>query len=127
MKKLAIVAFALLAGCAARDTRTGGARLTQLDEQTRIVAEREKQCIAGTLARSRDQMARIAATPDASVESRIQSETHNRDRELSDCRSSADQKNAEISAHERSEYELQAQQEHDRAALMTILMTSRPR
>ena len=36
-----------------------------------------------------------------------------------------DYENAEISAHERSEYELQGQQEHDRASLMMILTTSR--
>jgi hypothetical protein len=49
-----------------------------------------------------------------------------RDRDLSECRARADGQNAEISARERDEYALQAQQERDRASLMEILTTSRP-
>jgi hypothetical protein len=72
-------------------------------------------------------MAGTTATPDAFVELRIQTEDRERDRELLEDRARADQGKAEISVHERSEYERQAQQEHDRGALMMILTTSRPR
>ena len=129
MNKLALVAIILLAGCAATNTRTVSSdpRLTQLEEKSRIIAAREKQCIDKTLTRSRDEMAGTTATPDASVQLQIQKEGRERDRELLECRARADQENAEIYAHERDEYELQAQQEHHQAALMMILTTSRPR
>jgi hypothetical protein len=128
MNKLALLAIILLAGCAATKTRTGSSdpRLTQLEEKSRIIVTREKQCIDKTLTRSRDEMAGTTATPDASVQLQ-QKEGRERDRELLECRARADQENAEIYAHERDEYELQAQQEHHQAALMMILITSRPR
>lgn len=129
MKQLAIVAIVLMSGCAATNTKTGGsdAKLAQLQEKNRIVAEREKQCIDKTLTRSRDDMARIAANADASVELLMQTESDERDRELLECRARAYQENAEISAQERNEYELQAEQDRERASLMMTLTTSVPR
>ena len=78
------------------------------------------------MTRSRDEMARIAASsPGASVESQTQKENYERDREISQCRVTANNENAKISEQERKEYELQAQEERDRASLMAILTTSR--
>jgi hypothetical protein len=94
-----------------------------LEEESRIIAEREKDCIDKTLAGSRDEIAGIASG--ASVELQTQKET--RDRELLECHARADHENAEIYAHERDEYERQAQQERARAALMSVLTTSQPR
>jgi hypothetical protein len=129
MKKLALVAMILLASCSASNTLepTPDLRLTQLEEKSRIVAVRERQCIDETLTWSRDKMAGIGATSDASVELQTQRETRERDRDLLECRARADQEKADIYSHERDEYQLQAQQEHDRAALMMILTTSQPR
>jgi hypothetical protein len=129
MNKLALVAIILLAGCAATNTRTDGSdsRLTQLEEKSRIIAAREKQCIDKTLARSRDEITGTTSTPDASAQSQMQKEGRERDREVLECHAKADQENAEIYAHERDEYELQAQQERHRAALIVILTTSGPR
>ena len=129
MKKLALVAIFVMAGCAATNTQTPGAdpKITSLEEERQIVAEREKQCIDDTLTHSRDEMAHIAATSDASVELLMQRAKNERDRELSECRAKADGENAEISTRERDEYALQAQQERDRASLMMILTTTRPR
>jgi hypothetical protein len=127
MKHLAWVTVILLTGCAAANTHTGGARLTRLEEETRIVAERENQCVGEALMRNRDQMARIAATPGASAEAQVQMENQVLDAELSECRARADRDSAKLTAHERDEYELEAKQERDRATLMTILTTSGPR
>jgi hypothetical protein len=129
MRKLALVPIILLAGCAARNTHTAASdpRLAQLEEKSRTIAAREKQCIDGTLTRNRDQMARIAATSDASVESQTQKENRERDRQVLECWDKADKENAEIYAQERDEYALQAQQERHRASLMMILTTSQPR
>jgi len=129
MKRLALIAIVLLAGCAATKNQTPGVdpKITSLEEERRIIAEREQQCIDNTLTHGRDEMAHIAATSDASVESLIQRAKNERDRELSQCRAEADGQNAEISSRERDEYALEAQQERDRASLMMILTTTRPR
>ena len=128
MKKLGLVAIILLAAaCASSNIRTSDSdpRLAQFEEKRRSVAESEKQCIDETLTLSRDEMARIAGSPDASVESQTQKETYERDRKISQCRVTANNENAKISDQERKEYELQAQEERDRASLVAILTTSR--
>ena len=129
MNKFALIAIFLLAGCAAANTQTPGPdpKITSLEEERQIVAEHEKQCIDGTLAHSSDEMAHMAATSAASVELLVQRAKNERDRELSECRAKADGDNAEISARERDEYALQAQQERDRASLISILTISQPR
>jgi hypothetical protein len=128
MKKLALVAIIVLAGCAATNTQTPGAdpKIASLEEERQIIAAREKQCIDNTLAHSRDEMTPIAATSDASAESLMRRAKIERNRVLSECRAKADGENAEISERERSEYVLQAEQERDRAALMMTLTAARP-
>ncbi len=128
MKNLALFAIVLLVGCAVTNTQTPGAdpKITSLEEERRTIAEREKQCVDNALTHIRDEKAHLAATSDASVELLIQRAMNERDRDLSECRARADGQNAEISARERDEYALQAQQERDRASLMEILTTSRP-
>ena len=129
MKKLALIAIILLAGCAATNTQAPGAdpKITSLEEQRRTIAEREQQCIDNALKHDRDEMAHIAATSDASAELLMQRAKNEGDRELSECRAKAENDNAQISERERSEYALEAQQERDRASLMMILTTTRPR
>ena len=129
MNKFALIAIFVLAGCAVTNTQTPGAnpKITSLEEGRRTIAEREQQCIDNTMKHSRDEMAHIAATSDASVELLKQRAKNERDRELSECRAEADGQNAEISSRERDEYALEAQQERDRASLMMILTTTRPR
>jgi hypothetical protein len=129
MRRLALVAIVVLTGCAAAKTPPAGTdpKITSLEEERQIVAGREQQCIDNTLTRSRGQMARVVATADASVESMMQLAEKERDRRLAECRARADGENAEISARERNEYELQRQQEHDRTTLMMMLTTSRLR
>ena len=126
MKKLGLVATVLLAACASSNIRTSDSdpRLAQFEKQRRSVAESEKQCIDETLTRSRDEMARVVASPDASVESQTQKESYERDREVSQCRVTANNENAKISEQERNEYDLQAQEERERASLMATLTTS---
>jgi len=128
MKKPALVAFILLAGCAATSTGPGGSdpRRTQSEEKSWIVADREKRCIDKALTRSRDELARIQATRDASADLQRKNEIQERDRELYECHAQADAENTKISAQESNEYNLQAQQARDRALHMMILTASPP-
>lgn len=111
MKKLALVATILIAGCSAANTYTGDTdpRLAALEAKRQTIAEGEKQCIEETLNSSRNEIG------------------EERDREVSQCHATADDENAKIAEHERKEYELQAQEERQRASLMMILTTSQPR
>jgi hypothetical protein len=129
MNKLALIASILLAGCAATNSRTSDSdpRFAQLEKQSRTIAAREKECIDKTLIRSHDESAGTTPTSDASAQLQLLKERRERDREVLQCRATADQENADVYAHEREEYQLQAQQERHRAALMVILTTSVPR
>ena len=51
----------------------------------------------------------------------IQQEADERDREISLCRAAADNEAAEISERERNEYQVEAQQESNRASFMAIV------
>jgi len=126
VKTLAVAFAVLLAGCAttSRPTTTGNARLTELPNKGAEVSDWEQRCIKDAVDRSNDQIAQIEATHDAFTASRTQQAKDDRERELSDCRATADREKTELSASERMEYEDQAQQAHDRAALMMILTTS---
>lgn len=109
MKKLALVAIIMLAGCAAASTTTRETdpRLAELEAKRQAIAESEKQCIDEADAPSHNEV--------------------ERDRDVLECHAKAHHENAEISEQERKEYELQAQEERHRASLMAILTTSQPR
>jgi hypothetical protein len=124
VKKLAFVAVILMAGCATSNSWNvdSDPKLAQLEKKRLTLDASEKRCIDEAQVRSRDKMAGMAASPDASVES--QPQEADRDREISQCRAWADQENANIAEQERNEYELQAQQERSRALFMAVITTS---
>ncbi len=127
VKKLALVAVILMAGCAASNSWDvdSDPKLAQLEKQRLSLDASEKRCIDEAQVRSRDKMAGMASGPDAPVESQPQGADDERDREISQCRAWADQENANIAEQERNEYELQAQQERSRALFMAVI-TSPP-
>jgi Spy/CpxP family protein refolding chaperone len=129
MKTLALAVAVLVAGCAMTNSPTAetDARLIKRRNKGQEISEREQQCVRQAVNRTNDQIAQIETTPDALTASRTQQAKDDRDREVSECSANADREKAKLSATERAEYESQAQQEHDRAALMMILTTSRPR
>lgn len=108
MRRLALVAIVVLTGCAAAKTPPAGTdpKITSLEKEKHIIAVREQQCIDNTLTQLAEK---------------------ERDRQLAECRARADGENAEISARERNEYDLQRQQERDWTTLMMMLTTSRLR
>ncbi len=128
MKKLALVAITLMAGCATSNSWNvdSDPRLAQLEKKRLALDVSEKRCIDEAQVRSRDKMAGMAASHDASVESQPQESDRERDREISQCRAWADQENVNIAEQERNEYELQAQQERSRALFMTVVAAPRP-
>jgi hypothetical protein len=131
VNQLALAAIFLLAGCASSNARTSdpnpNPRLAQLEKKRQALVESEKRCVDEALARNRDELARIAGTPDASVELQTQRANDERDREISQCHARADHENAEIAEQERNEYELEAEKERNRAAHLEILTAPEPR
>jgi hypothetical protein len=129
LKTLALAVAVLLVGCATTNSPTAETdpRLIKLQNKGQEISAREQQCVRQAVNRANDQIAQIDATPDALTASRTQQAKDDRDREVSECSANADREKAQLSTRERAEYESQAQQEHDRAALMMILTTSRPR
>ena len=126
VKKLALVAIILMAGCAASNSWNvdSDPRLAQLEKKRLALDASEKRCIDEAQVHSRDKMADMAASHDTSVESQPQGADEERDREISQCRAWADQENANIAEQERNEYELRAQQERSRALFMAVVTTS---
>jgi hypothetical protein len=127
IKELALVAIFLLAGCASSNARTvdSDPKLAQLEKKRLALAESEQRCIDETLKRSRDKMDGIALAQDPAAKSQMRQEAGERDREISQCRAWMDQENAEIAEQERNEYELEAEQERNRASFMAIVTASR--
>jgi hypothetical protein len=108
-------------------TTATDARLVKLPNTEQEISGREQRCVRQAVNRSNDQIAQIEATPDALTSSQTQRAKDDRDRAVSECSANADREKAQLSARERAEYESQAREERDRAGLMTILITSRPR
>ena len=123
MKRLALAAM-LLAGCAVA-TPGRDAKFKELEEKSREIANRAKQCVVAAVKRSGDEVERTKA-PDSSTKLRERIAKDEREREISECKSAEARENEELFSNERKEYVLQAEQEHDRNALIMILTTSRP-
>jgi hypothetical protein len=128
---LPALAFAL-AGCAAATmppsaAHPGDPRLAEMLQQSREIAAHEQRCIDQGSARAADRIAMAAANHDAFTALQIQAAAHEQSREIARCRAKAERANGALSSSERSEYERQARQEHDRAAQMMILTASHPR
>jgi len=127
MKKLALIAIILIAGCASTNARTSDSdpKLAHLEKKRQALEVSEKQCVDEAMKRSHDEIASITVTPNASLESQTQKINDSRDREVPQCHALADHENAEIAEQERNEYESEAQQERNRAAFIAVLTTSR--
>lgn len=130
--KAPLLALAVaLAACATSkppplETGARDQRLDQMRQQGREIAGREQRCIDETTQRAADRIATAAAAPDAFAELEIQADGNQRDREVARCRAQAERENDALASSERNDYEVQARQEQDRAALMMILTTSHP-
>lgn len=123
MKEIVLVAIFLMAGCAASNGRTGDVdpHIAQMENKRRALEASEQQCVNEALARSRDAIARVAGTPDASVELQSQKVNDERDRQISECHAWADHENAQIAEQERNEYEHEAQEERNRSLFLAIV------
>ena len=128
MKSFTLAVAVLIAACATTKApaASGEQSLKQLEEKSQEIAAREQQCIDGTVDRTNDEITRIAAAPDALTDLQIELARNQSEREISQCKGDAERQTDELFAHERTEYQLGAQRERDRSALMVTLMTSRP-
>jgi len=127
MKKLALIAIMLIAGCASTNAPTSDSdpKLAQLEKKRQALEVSEKQCVDEAMNRSHDEIASITVTPNASLDSQTQKINNTRDREISQCHALADHENAEIAEQERNEYQSEEQQERSRSAFFAVLTTSR--
>jgi hypothetical protein len=99
--------------------------LSQLQSGTGQVEALEQQCADDAIKRSDVAIAQVVATPDASIDGRMQSVVDQRSRELAQCESDADQQNEKLSEGERDDYAREADEQRQRTA-MAILVTSKP-
>ncbi len=97
--------------------------VTQLEKRNQKIAERTRQCKEEVEKRSKDEIARITASPDASTQKRTEVAESERESGLSRCKADADRATDELSSTQRSEYGRRAQEERDRSSLMMIFMT----
>jgi hypothetical protein len=126
MKRFALTAL-LIAGCATTNLAAPGpdATVKELAAKKRAIANRAKQCVATAIDRGRDEM-REPAGFDSTSQRAVQIAKDKRDREIAKCKATEGHENEELSAQERNEYMLQAEQERDRNSLIMILSTSSP-
>lgn len=121
----------LVLGCSTTNEAPNGtyASCIQLRNESRAISERQRQCIRAALMRSNNQIARITASPDLDSPAGLQTQilANDRDRDLAECRATADREEEELSACQRAEYQSRANDKGDRRALITTLTTSRPR
>ncbi len=123
MKKLALIAAVLLAGCA---SMSQPARNQQAeDELTQKIAQLERQCEEKTVHDTNSEIARIAASGDTLAQLEITHAKTEGDRNISACRAEAEREDAKITQQEVSAYQNQAQEQRGRAALMATLTTTR--
>ena len=129
MRILVLAAF-LVAGCSTPQDPTGGTytRLMKLRQESREIAERERQCIRAAVISRNNQIAQITAIPDPNADTAVRTQmvANDRQRELSKCKANADRQEDELAARERAEYESRAKDERERNSLMMILTTSLP-
>ena|ERR1700728_3168835 len=125
MKMLAIALAVLAGGCAATNAANVAMNpeLTKAGSETAKISMMERQCIDRAISRSNE---KIAATPDSLGAERTQQAGVDREREFSKCTTTADREKEEFSKRERAEYQGAAEEDHDRATLMTILTASPP-
>jgi hypothetical protein len=125
--ELALLAMlAPLVGCVdppAADDRA--VVLSQLRSGTGRVAADEEQCSNKAVERSDAGIAQVVSTPDASIDERMELVVEQRNKELAQCESDADQQNEKLSEGERADYEREAQ-EPAQPTVMQILVTSGP-
>jgi hypothetical protein len=128
--RILLIITLLIVGCTVANNSTNEtyARGAELANESRKISDHEHQCVHEALARSSEQTARIASTPDpaANAGDRMQMIANDRDRELAKCKAAAKREEDELSARERAEYQRQAEQERQQS-LMSILTTSQSR
>jgi hypothetical protein len=121
--KIFALALVLIAGCAAPGVAGRDAKLKEMEQRSREIADRAKQCVLTAMKRA-GEYAKAADGPDSAA--RVNPPSAGEQREISRCKAAAARENEELLARERNEYALQSQQERDRDTLITILTTSRP-
>lgn len=124
MKTLAFVAAMLLAGCASTFS-SAPARNQDVVAQNQEVAQREKQCEEEATRQTNAEVARLATGADNLAELEIKNAIANGRKPVSACKAQAVRENDAIVRRQIAEYNLQAEEQRDRSALMATLTGTR--
>ena len=126
MRMLALAAVVIV-GCATRTTLSPGSNHDHLEHESRKIDRSEQACIHNASTWSNQQIARITDAPGPSRDRQMRKLADERARMVSQCQAIANRKREALSSDERAAYRRRAQEERNRASLMTILTTSGPR
>ena len=129
MNKLSLAFAVLFAACGVTsDPMTSrNATLKQSAEQSQQIMRRRQRCIDEAVERTNDRIARLPAESDVCAQLAIQRVSARGNEEIANCSTYAKRESDQLASRERAQYELSAQQERDRSALMTTLTSSRLR
>lgn len=124
MKMLALVAAMLLAGCASTIS-SAPAGNQDVVEQNQEVAQREKHCEDEAARQTKAEVARRATGADNLGELEVKNAFANGRKAVAACKAEANRENDAIVHRQIAEYNLQAQEQRDRSALMATLTGTR--
>jgi hypothetical protein len=120
--KLALGALALFvfAGCSSMSSNRDY-RIEELNEESQRIATAEQRCIEAATKSANDELSKVAMTPDKASEQQILAINRKRSEKLSRCEADADHENEALAAREQAEYEHEAQEERQRATMISVI------
>jgi len=96
--------------------------MANYERQSEAIAQRERECEAAVVKNGQD--APAANSQDGNVPKEPSINGLANRQSVAQCKAEADRENAQLTSHQRAEYEERAREERDRASLMEILTTS---
>jgi hypothetical protein len=101
MRTLVLALAILFAGCATSNRSGADTGLTEFQNESDEISQREQQCVKQAISRTNDRTVPIAAIPNAATGSQMQKAEDDRDRGILECKSIADREHAQLATRER--------------------------
>jgi hypothetical protein len=110
----------LVAGCSSASSNRNQ-RIEELNKESQQISAREQQCIEAATKHAGDELSKLTNTQDKDNGQQIIAINQRRSAQLSQCEADADRENEALAAGEQAEYERQAQEERQRAIMMSVI------